>query len=145
MKIATAFLLIGLLFSCAATSKQFRPIASSKVTIDKAKLCVFSEYKSIGSANGTDVWDGDDLVASVGPGCYVAWEREIGSVKLRVREAGLSLVRISSLLEFNVLGGETYLVMIEPTFYGKYQIKQIDSEEGMALFNKYKRPKYIEK
>jgi len=143
IKITIAALALSLLTACAG-SKQYVPLASIEPQSDTATICLIRKSSIIGAANGVNVFDGEDKVASVGSGGYVLWESEPGAVNVRVHEAGLSMVRISSTIDIDARSGQVHFITAEATA-GAYTLTEIDAEEGKSLISKLKAPQYQEK
>ena len=134
-------LLASLMTACAG-SRQFIPIASSHILSPHAKICVLRKFSFFGAANGADVKEGNDLIASVGPGGYIFWETEPGKIRVKVQPAGVSMVRIGNYIDINAQAGKTYFIYAEDAF-GVFNLRLLSSKEGNELLKKHDAPKFI--
>lgn len=139
------FSIVCLLSACAATSRQFLPIPTSVDNSVKSEIIVMRKYSAVGLVNGVDVWDGENLIASVGPGGYVHWEREPGRATVRVRKAGVTMIRVSELLEIEAQPGDVYYVLAETVPFGGYKLKLLEGAKGKTTLKEYSAPKYVKR
>lgn len=124
-------LMIILLLSGCATSKQFMPrIESSIVEPDMYRVCVLRP-KAIGGTLGVAIKEDDEIVGILYPKSFLEWDTEEESIELAARlyYSGLNLDQeFENEFDIDLAEGETTYVVVHAADVPK--VEKVTKEKG---------------